>query len=148
MTMAHTPEPAQELSALHAENRHLKDTIATMRQSLEALVLDKNAAVQRQAASCRDEVENMKVAVVALRDALETLRNERDRQVQEAVAQGKAENRELQTAIQALRERMEQAVLDERDRSRLERRSLEDELAQLRQTVVVLREGLEAGGRK
>jgi hypothetical protein len=85
---------------------------------------------------------------VALRDALETLRNDRDRQVQEAVAQGKAENRELQTAVQALRERMEQALMDERDRFRLERRALEDELAHLRQTVVALREALEAGGRK
>lgn len=146
--MAHTPEPAQELSALHAENRHLKDTIATMRQSLEALVLDKNAAVQKAVAASQGEIEDMKAAVVALRDALETLRNERDRQVQEAVAQGKGENRELQTAVQALRDRMEQALMDERDRSRLERRALEDELAQLRQTVVVLREGLEAGGRK
>ncbi|MDO9630616.1 MAG: hypothetical protein Q7I92_01780 [Humidesulfovibrio sp.] len=146
--MAHTPISADELSALHAENRHLKDSIVALRQSLEVLVLDKNAAVQQAVAASQGEIEDMKAAVVALRDALETLRNERDRQVQEAVAQGKAENRELQTAIQALRERMEQAVLDERDRSRLERRSLEDELAQLRQTVVVLREALEAGGRK
>jgi hypothetical protein len=43
---------------------------------------------------------------------------------------------------------MEQALMDERDRFRLERRALEDELAHLRQTVVALREALEAGGRK
>jgi predicted nucleic acid-binding Zn-ribbon protein len=148
MLMAHMPDTTQELSLLHTENRHLKDTIATMRESLEALVLDKNAAVQREAAASRDEIENMKAAVVALREALEALRIERDRQVQEAVAHGKTENRQLQNAVQALRDRMDQALQDERDRSRLERRTLEDELAQLRQTVVVLREALEAGGRR
>jgi hypothetical protein len=64
------------------------------------------------------------------------------------VARGAAENRELQTAVQALRERLDQALMDERDHARLERRALEDELGHLRQTVVVLREALEAGGRK
>jgi len=145
--MAHSPSKADELSALHAENRHLKDTVVAMRQSLESLVLEKNAAVQREAAASRDEIENMKAAVVALRDALEALRIERDRQVQEAVARGKTENRELQNAVQALRDRMDLALQDERDRFRLERRALEDELAQLRQTVAVLREALEAKGR-
>ena len=69
--MARTPDPAQELSLLHAENRHLKDTVAVMRQSLELLVLDKNAAVQQAVAASQGEIENMKAAVVALREALE-----------------------------------------------------------------------------
>ena len=146
--MAHTLDSTQELSALHAENRHLKDSIVALRQSLEVLVLDKNAAVQQAVAASQGEIENLKGAVVALREALEALRAERDRQVQEAVARGAAENRELQTAVQALRERLDQALMDERDHARLERRALEDELAQLRQTVVVLRQALEAGGRK
>jgi hypothetical protein len=95
-------------------------------------------------AASRDELKNMRETIAALRDALEALHGERDRQVQEAVARGKVENNDLQAAIQAMREQLELEMLAERERFSIARRGYEDELAQLRKTVVALREALEA----
>ena len=145
--MAHATDPDEALSALHAENLHLKDTVAAMRTTLEAMLFEKNAAVQQAAASSHDEVANLKAAVSAQREAMENLRAEKDRLIQEAVARGKSENRELQVAVSSLRDRMEQALMDAREGFSKERRGYEDQLAQLRRTVVALREALEAKGR-
>ena len=135
-----------EIADLRAENHTLKDSVTAMRQTLESVVLDRDAAVQRVMADSRGEIENLKAAVAAQREALEALRAEKDRQFQEAVARGTGENRELQKAVASLRESMEAALMDERDRFGQERRNYEDEIRQLRQTVAALRESLAAGG--
>ncbi|MHC1751040.1 hypothetical protein [Humidesulfovibrio sp.] len=48
--MAHCSPPAVELSALHA-HRHLMDGLAALRQALQSLPLDGNAAMQRSRAA-------------------------------------------------------------------------------------------------
>lgn len=102
-----TPLPG-EVGAADREIRQLKDTIAAMRQEMEAMGAAANARVQQVAAEGRDETVQLQAAVQAMRDELERMRFEKQRDVQQAVADAAAEVEQLQATIRALREELAQ----------------------------------------
>ena len=54
-----------------SENRHLKATIAALRQALEDAEAERSAMRQNVRAAYEDEIAELKATITALRDALE-----------------------------------------------------------------------------
>ena len=65
--------------------RHLRETIAVMREQLEAVRFENDAAVQQAVQNSDDEIQQLKNTASSLRDELESLRFEKDAAVQQAV---------------------------------------------------------------
>ena len=63
-------------TAAESENRHMKATIAALRQALEDAEAERNAVRQSVRVACEDEITELKATITALRDALEEARHE------------------------------------------------------------------------
>jgi hypothetical protein len=74
-----------EINAWLTEIRDLKNTVATLRGSLEQAQVDKEKAVQEARAASNAEVTQLKATAAALRDALEVAQLDKKQSVQEAV---------------------------------------------------------------
>ena len=59
-----------ELYLAQTENRHLKDTIAALRQELERLRIENDENLQKAASAANDETGQLKATVSALRDEM------------------------------------------------------------------------------
>ena len=73
-----------KLYVAETENRHLKDTIAVLREKLELLSNEKAEAVRKAVSSANDEILQLRTAIVSLRDELELMSYDKQQSVQEA----------------------------------------------------------------
>ncbi|MFC1694101.1 hypothetical protein ACFL1R_11395 [Candidatus Latescibacterota bacterium] len=98
----------KELNQLQAENRHLKDTIIALRETLEKQCIENEELVQKAVASANDEIVQLKATVTALRDELEynNIKNEEKIQEIEKVAHDEIE--QLKQLISILRTQLEE----------------------------------------
>ena len=62
-----------ELRLAQTENRHLKDTIAALRQELERLQIENDENLQKAASAANDEIGQLKATVIALRDEMKKM---------------------------------------------------------------------------
>jgi hypothetical protein len=99
----------EEYSVL-AENRHLKDTIAVLRDQLEAMRYQQDEAIQKAVASSSDEISQLRSALSALRETMETKAAEYAASLQEERRLHRDELEQLQRTIKALRESLTEAV--------------------------------------
>ena len=98
----------EDLYQLQTENRHLKDTIVALRESLEKQRIDNEALVQNVKASANDEILQLKAAVTALRDGLEYNKIKQEEKVQELERAAHEENKQLKEMINILRTQLEE----------------------------------------
>ena len=68
--MASGPE-SDELINLQAENRHLKEMVAALRDELERMRIAQQEHLQKSLASANDEIGQLKGTITALREELE-----------------------------------------------------------------------------
>ena len=94
---------------VQVENRHLRETICTMREKLETLHFEKEEIIQNAAALKSDEIIQMRKTVSALRDELEKTKFHYEAKLEEGVGAHRDEQKQLHQTITALRERLEKA---------------------------------------
>jgi chromosome segregation ATPase len=111
--MAPKIEKTEELDNALKENRHLKETIAAMREELESLDFVRQKAVQDAVLESQAEIEHLRTTIVAQREELESIRFETEKRFQETIAELNSENKQLKDAIQELRSELEQRAVRE-----------------------------------
>ena len=92
--------------------RHLRETIAVMREQLEAVRFENDAAVQQAVQHSADEIQQLKNTASGLRDELEILRFEHGVKLKDYRAEKDKENRQLKKTILILRTKLEEKVLE------------------------------------
>lgn len=140
--MKKKPGEQNDLYYTLMDNRHLKDTIAAMREELEAMRQSREESVQRVTAEANAEILQLKSAIVALREELERMRYEKEESVREVFALMNSETLELKILAGELRLEMERRVFALEEQIVQERLIYRDESRQLQQTIMVLREAL------
>ena len=111
-----TTTSSAALDLAEREIRHLKDTIAAMRQKMEELGADSQIRVQQVTAEYHDEALQLKAAVQAMRDEMDQMRFEKQRDIQQAVADANGEIEALKGTVRALREELERLALGHAER--------------------------------
>ena len=101
---SYKPEDPRE-TARHV--RHLMDTIAALRESLDKSRIERHDFVRESMAAARSEIALLHETATALRELLEEERLERQAAVREAVQGSQAEIAQLKATINALREALE-----------------------------------------
>ena len=86
------------------EIRHLKSTIAALRQALEDGEAERNALRQRVRAAYEGDIAELKATITALRDALEESRHSGRMAAESVVANSAGEIAQLRQIAQALRD--------------------------------------------
>lgn len=102
--MKEQPKNTDEAYAVLTENRHLKNTIAVLRDQLEALRNGRDEAVQKAVALANDEIAQLRSAVSVLREELECKAAEYLDALQEERRLHRDELNQLQRMIQELRD--------------------------------------------
>src|SRR5712671_6496849 len=92
---------AAQLRSAHADNRHLQETIAALRNELEAAQDNKNASAEIVRAELGKEVVQLRATAVALREELERTRAEREAAVAQALGTANSEITHLKATITA-----------------------------------------------
>jgi len=90
--------------------RHLRKTIGVMREQLEAVHFEKDAAVQQAVQHSADEIQQLKNTASSLRDELEKLRFGLKDKLKDYRAEKDKENRHLKNTILMLRTKIEEKV--------------------------------------
>ena len=98
---------ADELHQAGMEIRHLKNTIAALREELEGMRYEIQESVQRAVADAADEATQLQETAMALREELDNLNFEKDKAVQEATANSHDEIQQLMKTAAALREELD-----------------------------------------
>jgi SMC interacting uncharacterized protein involved in chromosome segregation len=123
--------------------RQLKETIAALRDELEAQAHEKGRAVQEAAATADNEIHQLRQTATVLREELEALQFEKEKMVQEAVSMGLDEIGQLKRTISALREELETQTFKHQQKVQDMSLTSRNEIVQLQQTIVSLRRELE-----
>lgn len=104
-----TADEADDLHTAQTEIRHLKGTIAALRESLEAERYGREQAVQMAVAIANDDIAQLKATASALRDQLDAVRHDHEQKVFQLQREARDENKHLQGTIQELRQTLEVA---------------------------------------
>lgn len=135
---------SEDLRLAQQEIRHLKGTIAALRDELEGARYQKDQAVQEAVAASNNEIVQLRQTVAALRDELERVRYDKEKAVQEAVAAANSEIVQLRQTAQALRDELERLRFDKDEAVQAVTRNSADEIAQLKGAAQVLRDRMDA----
>ena len=95
------------LRAAETELRQMRDTVSTLRDSLEQFRLEKDRSVQAVAAEANDEIGQLKGTIGALRDEIERGKIAHDDTVQRLRRDFRDENNQQQQTIAMLRAQLE-----------------------------------------
>ncbi len=123
--------------------RQLKETIAALRDELEAQAHEKERAVQEATATADHEIHQLRRTAIVLREELEAQQFEKEKMVQEAVSMGLDEIGQLKRTISALREELETQTFGHQQKVQDMSLTSRNEIVQLQQTIVSLRRELE-----
>ena len=96
----------EELYISQTENRHLKDTITTLREVLEKQKIENEESVQNALVTVNDEIVQLKATVGALRDELERIKIEYEDKIQEIERAYISEENQLKEMIKVLRDKL------------------------------------------
>ena len=82
----------KELLSLQKENRHLKQSIAVMRDQLEGMKIAREEAVQNTLRAAQDEMTQLRATIAAMRDELEKACYEKDCIIEQQAVDSSDEN--------------------------------------------------------
>ena len=102
--MKKQPDKEGNVNIVLTENRHLKDTIAALREQLEALRYENEASVQKATAAAKAEIVELKASIVALREELERRTAGFEEGLQEERREHRDELNQLKRTIRELRD--------------------------------------------
>ena len=92
---------------MDVEMRHLKNTIAALRDKMESVHFQKDEEVQKAVALSNDEIIQLKDTVSALREQLETLKYDDEERIQAIERNARDEIAHLHDTITTLRTKLE-----------------------------------------
>ena len=92
---------------LGIENRHLRETVVSVRAALEKAIFEKDAAVQQAVQRSADEIQQLKDTATGLRDELINAKFTFEENLQKEALIKSDEHRHLQETIAKLRVKME-----------------------------------------
>ena len=98
---------SDEIYQVQTENRHLKDTIVTLRDELEKVSIAQSENIQKAVASANDEIVQLKATISALREELEHRKIMNEEKLQEVKQVTNDEINQLQLMIRAQRDQIE-----------------------------------------
>jgi HAMP domain-containing protein len=102
------PESDQlDRSSLPAENRHLKEMIAALRDEMEKMRIGEQERLQKAIGAAHDEISQLKDMIKALRDELEHRKIEYEEKCHDIEQIARDEVKQLHETIRALRDRLE-----------------------------------------
>jgi hypothetical protein len=134
----------KELLSLQKENRHLKQSIAVMRDQLEGMRIAREEAVQNTLRAAQDEMTQLRATIAAMRDELEKACYEKDCIIEQQAVDSSDENKQMKDAITALRSELDRREAAHQEEIQVMNRNHHGEVQQLQQTAKVLREKLVA----
>ena len=108
-----TDQPIEDkgnLRELAQENRHLKETVVSLREKLEEMAVAGAEAVSRASNQREKEMAELKATVLALREEMERQKASHEAVLQQTALANRDEIHQLQEMIQALRRELEKAA--------------------------------------
>ena len=96
-----------ELYPVQIENRHLKETINNLRETLEKMQIEKKDSVQKAIAGANSEIIQLKETIITLRETMQQNKNTSEEEIQEIERNNRDEVNHLQQTIVNLRQQLE-----------------------------------------
>ena len=103
--------PESDLSGfydLQTENRHLKETVAALREEMEKMREGEQERLQHALVAAKDEIDQLHKMIAALREELERLKIECEEKCRGIEQDAREETRQLHEMIQTMRGRLEE----------------------------------------
>lgn len=98
-----------ELKQILTENRHLKNTINALRETMEKMQIDKEDCIQKAVVEANSEIIQLKSTITALRETLEKKQILYEEKIQEIELKTRNEIKQLQQTIVNLRQLLEES---------------------------------------